>query len=462
MVHDTATKSNWRLEFGSESVLDDSNLLDYQGNLVHVWGVKDTQKTGSTPVLNVARMNYEGPRALSVGGEGLTGPQTVETVLLKFTDSGTDPWDGNGANLNTNPWYTSEVYGTSFPQIGDFWQKQSYGAISITGAVFGPFTLPHTRAYYCDGTTGCLGTSSSPPNVCGGFDLNAAASDGAAAADSVIDFTTIAGVNFFFNGWLDGCSWGGSHFYTQDSAGIKPTTWMADWGWQNIAVIGHEMGHMFGLPHGGSGVSGPYNDGTDVMSGLWDDCPGTNNPDATYGCLPPGLNMGYRNVLGWIPSNRILTTSSAYSIELFPRDVQSPASGNYMMVKIPIPGTGGLQYYTVEAARKSGGSTSYDQYLIATPGGGGAVGVIIREFNPARGDGRAAIVDLDGPDNCPSSFCDGAPDGNGDPDDAYGRRISGNTYYNLPHGVKITVLGSASSGGSTSRLRLVQSFTTLG
>ena len=88
--------------------------------------------------------------------------------------------------------------------------------------------MPHTQSHYTD----MIGTHGY--NVM----LGELYADCTGVASGAVNVGNYSGVNLMFNGTFGCCAWGGG--------GV---TWEPPWGWGNLAVMGHEMGHAFGLPH---------------------------------------------------------------------------------------------------------------------------------------------------------------------------------------------------------------------
>ncbi len=180
-------------------------------------------------------------------------------------------------------------------------------------------------------------------------------------------------VNLMFNDTFGPYAWGGW-------GGV---TWEPPWGWRNIAVICHEMGHAFGLPHSNNadGDVDPYDNPWDVMS----DAHGYALYDATYGAAGKHTISYHKDWLGWIPAARKAEVSTA-GVHRFDIDhLTFAGTGNLHMVKVQIPGSS--SFYTIEVRDR----TSYDGNL---PG----FAVILHEVDLGRQE-PAWLMDDDDPDN---------------------------------------------------------------
>ena len=88
-------------------------------------------------------------------------------------------------------------------------------------------------------------------NASGGlvFDFARASTDCTAVADADVFFPNFVGINMVFNGDLNGFAWGGGQTLALDGQTKSyRATWLPPWA-HNPAVMAHEMGHGFGLPH---------------------------------------------------------------------------------------------------------------------------------------------------------------------------------------------------------------------
>ena len=212
--------------------------------------------------------------------------------------------------------------------------------------------MPETELHYTpiDKTTGKKGKT----------DLDALATDCIAAADADVDFSLYSGINMMFNSNLDGFAWGGGKYLTLDGVSkIWSITWEPPWGYADISVIAHEMGHGFGLPHSTARDSShnwiyAYDSWWDVMSwDRWNCAAGSAFRDATYGCIPQNTISYHKDLLGVIPTAQKITVPPSTSATVILENLATPASSNYQMVKIPINGSA-TNFYTVEARRQTG------------------------------------------------------------------------------------------------------------
>jgi M6 family metalloprotease-like protein len=249
-----------------------------------------------------------------------------------------------------------------------YWRELSYENANLVGStVVGWFNMPQARADYLDGPGGQLNHAE-------------IAEDCTAAADAFVNFPDYLGINLMFNQDLDCCSWGGSSVLNRDGISrIYSITWMATWGWGNHNVMGHEMGHGFGLPHSSGPYTATYDSQWDVMSGGGTCSP----PDPTFGCLGVHTIGFHKDALGWIPDSRRYMATTGPDQSIFIERLAQPGTSGYLVAQIPIGGST-TNFYTVEARKFVG----FDQQV---PG----EAIVIHLVDTIRGDRLAQVVDVD-------------------------------------------------------------------
>lgn len=331
----------------------------------------------------------------TVTAQAVTGSKSWASILCRYGDS-------TGITPYPPSWFQPLLLGTSSPGIDHFWQETSYNNVNLAGStIVGWYNLPLPRSSYI--------LSNGEP------DFTRLSNDCSAAADAEINFPSYAGVNFLLNQDIDNCcAWGGSIFLNRDGVGqTYSATWMPPWGYENQDVLGHEMGHGFGLPHSSGPYSQTYDSKWDVMSGG-----GICSPlDATYGCVGVHTVSYHKDSLGWIPSSRkyLAPNNSDQTITL-ERLAQSGSSG-YLMAQIPIAGSS-TRFYTVEARNRVG----YDNQI---PGSA----VVIHKVDTTLGDRNAQVVDATV----------------GDPNDAGAQWISGETFVDSGNTIEVNVVSAAAT-----------------
>jgi hypothetical protein len=260
--------------------------------------------------------------------------------------------------------YFQGMYANVMPGLDHYWRAQSYGTVDVVGSTAaGWFTLPHNRAHYTDMISGSNYS----------IMLGALYDDCTGVAAGSVNLPSYVGVNLMFNETFGPYAWGGW-------GGV---TWEPPWGWRNVAVIGHEMGHAFGLPHSNNadGDGDPYDNPWDVMSSSWSYA----LSDPTYGTVGKHTISYHKDILGWIPAAR-KTTVSTPGYRVFDIDHLTLAgTTNLHLVRVEIPGSS--NFYTVEVRDRTG----YDGNL---PG----FAVILHEVDPGRQE-PAWLVDPVDPAN---------------------------------------------------------------
>jgi M6 family metalloprotease-like protein len=265
------------------------------------------------------------PAATDRAAPALSGNFKWLTVTCQFNDIPTQPKPLS---------FFAGMYANSYPGLDHYWREASYNAINLAGSsASGWHTLPNSNGYYSAGP-----------------DLVQLFYDCTALADPNVNFSEIYGVNLMLNGNLGCCAWGGSVWATLDGVTKAwPATWLPPWAFEKIAVIEHEMGHGFGLPHSYAG-NNPYGNPWDVMSMAEYNCAAATDP--LYGCVGQQTIAYNRHSLGWIPDERVITAGTGTTTFTLERTTQ-PGQTGYSMAVIPINGSTS-HYYTVEARQRVG------------------------------------------------------------------------------------------------------------
>ncbi|HEX6033843.1 MAG TPA: hypothetical protein VFY83_05380, partial [Anaerolineales bacterium] len=325
----------------------------------------------------------------------VTGSQKWISVMCKFQGNASEP-----KNLS----YFQNMYMNAYPGLDHYWRQQSYNLINTVGSTAsGWYTLPHPHSYYISG---------------GWFNLEQVAIDCTGVANASINFSNYAGINLMFNGELDGFAWGGGSYMTLDGVTkVWAMTWEPPWGYQNIAVLGHEMGHAFGLPHSSGNYGKTYDNEWDVMSDTWTGC--SRSQHVVYGCLGQHTISPYKDQLGWIPAAQKTTVNAGSSKTVVLEQLALPQTGNLKMVKIPIGGSS-TRFYTVEARRRTG-------YDVQLPGNA----IIIHEVDTTRYESPAHVIDADN---------------NGATGDAGAMWTTGEIFRNNTYKISLAVLGATTTG----------------
>lgn len=351
-----------------------------RGARVRIHGV---ERDGTIHAARVERAQG-GSGSASGSGEvwAITGSTPWRVLLCKYSDIATEP--------NPLSYYTSLMDGT-YPRMDHYWKAQSYNLINLTGTTAHNWlTLPQTQAFYTNPANTDFTNLMNLWDAC------------TAAHNASVNFATAHGVIIMVNGTVTGGAggWGGfSDSRTLDGVTkFWPSTWMprnpstcCHW----PGVLGHEMGHGYGLPHSSAQ---PYTDGSgnqdyqsdwDVMSS------GFFNAGATYAPYEQagtGTVSYHKDKLGWVSAAQKFTPASGTTtdIVLWPLGDGAPPGSQRLMAQLPIPSS--THYYTVEARRKR----AQPYYDFGLP----SEGVVIHEVDPDSGvAGRPAdalVVDLDG------------------------------------------------------------------
>jgi hypothetical protein len=426
----TATLTGWlTVIWGDGEPGSDYSTMEYWLNQdsgeVTVLLIDDKliSKAGGLLAVNGKRVTVSGPLRLAAAGAGPTTLQVESLTLLETDMSAAGVSAGQGiATTGNQRWisilckfsdvpaepnplsYFQGMYSSARPGLDHYWRELSYNRVNLQGSTaVGWFTLPQPRSYYVGSTA----------------NLDQLANDCIAVADPVVFFPNYQGINLMFNDELDCCAWGGWRFLDRDEQYRRyGITWLPPWGYQNISVIAHEMGHAFGLPHSSGPYNTSYDSQWDVMSNTWQTCNRSGGRDNTFGCLGQHTIAFHKNMLGWITPTLIYTVTPFSQAVITLTNIAAPVPGRYLMVRLPQGSPN--RFKTIEARRRIG----YD-----TPLPGDAV--IIHDVDTTRWDRRAQVVDIDN---------------NGNPNDAGAMWTVGELFTDVANGVAIRVAAQTADG----------------
>lgn len=258
----------------------------------------------------------EREESLSIERIPTTGTPNFLVILVNFSDIAFS--QSNVTSMQNQITQTNYTANGATGSVRDYFFDNSMGLLNANFSVVGPYTLPHTRAYY--GSSTAISHDTLPQQMAydavnlANNDVNFANFDN--DNDGYVDMVHIvyAGLGQH-NGGGEDAIWAHAWIFGQElsldntslfryscSPELK-TEYLVD----GIGTICHEMGHVLGLPdfydtdYDNSG-------GYSVNLGNWDlmSSGGYNNG----GLTPPSLTGLEREILGWVSPTIINSTTS--------------------------------------------------------------------------------------------------------------------------------------------------------
>lgn len=307
------------------------------------------------------------------------GAKSVAVVLLNFTDDQRQPWTIDQAR---------QVLFDGTTSVNAYYQDASDGQVSVTGDVFGYVTI-------------------AKDNV--GCDWSQWGADARAAA--LAAGVPLGNYTYTVYAWprTSLCGWAGLGYLPGTSSYID--------GYLDTRVVGHELGHNFGVHHASSlscvsGTGAPTAvDGTCTASEYGD-------PYSIMGSSTRLHNNWHRAQLGW--SMGTVTATTTLSTTLAPADVGTGTR----LVRVP---RGDGTYLNLEYRQPTG---LFDNFSSLSPVVGG---VSVRVAPDTGSIVQSQLIDVS--PTSPSSF-----------DDPVIK--PGSSFTDPKTGVTISVLSASSSGAS--------------
>jgi len=351
--------------FLGEALGQSVDLVDLNGRRVVIQGEwRTTSAPGDdTLIFNVHSIRPEIEAGARGPADAIAGTQPWVSILCKFADETAEPKPLS---------FFQEMYAGTYPGLDNYWRELSYDTINLAGSVaVGWYTLRQPTSYYVYDVDGDGDDD---------LDFGRLAEDCTAAADADVYFPDFAGINLMMNSTPFFFYYGGSWRLTIDGV---TQVWRMTWIWSgvygnNLALIEHEMGHGFGLPH--SGTYGGNDNFWDVM-GFGTGWPGIDDP--VFGRLGIHTIAHHKDILGWIPADKKLEVGAGGSATVRLERLANPMTDNYRLIKIPIAGSAS-RFYTLEARKWEG-------HDAGVPG----EAVIIHEVDTNRSP-PAHLLDFDG------------------------------------------------------------------
>jgi M6 family metalloprotease-like protein len=311
----------------------------------------------------------------------------------------------------------TQLIGGTYPGLGDYFREVSNGNYSLAGsAAAGWFPLPQPLAYY---------------NPLGQVDPVRMYSDCMGAADGSVYFPDYAGVVMVLNGDILGTG----YYRAFSSQGTIPVTidgttrgyrlvFVSAAAAGNQFVWAHSVGHTLDLRH----TSGPppYNP-VPAPSSFWDMMAKGGFSD---GSNPPRIAVHlagvHKYLLGWLAPARVYQAAAGTDAVIpLERSAQPTPNSDFLLAVVPIPGAGG-KYYTVETRKAAGYDRLGDSALAGS-------GVVIHRVRPDSLDPIAEVVDRDD---------------NGNPNDAGGFLVPGQSFQDALNRITIAVVGAGTTNYS--------------
>lgn len=226
----------------------------------------------------------------------VSGDQKTLVILANFTDKAV------GCSAET---VRNAVFGAT-GSVDQIYRQSSRGAVTFSGEVVGPFTIPYSSSSTCDYRT--WGTAAD-----------------AAAKAAGIDVTKYTRISYAIpsNG---NCGWSG----VANVGGTPPTrSWVAQC--SSAGLFAHEIGHNLRFKHA-STPSSEYGDASDPMG---------NIPRVQ-------LNGANKAMAGWLSPGNVIDAGSSGSYSLAP--LAAPDTGAAQVVRLRKASTNEYYYVSLRQA----------------------------------------------------------------------------------------------------------------
>jgi M6 family metalloprotease-like protein len=279
----------------------DPPTMLHTGMRVEVRGVQ----VGETLELNSGDSLSPASGAPAVSGNPM-GQHRVLVIMVNFQDKQTQP-------------FTQELaQSVMFTTTSDFYREASYDQTWLTGDVYGWFTIPVSYTT-CDTT---------------------------AIADFAKQAAVAAGANlsaydhYVYAFPQNACTWQG-----RASVGGAPSeAWINEW--FELGIVGHELGHNFGLYHSRSMDCGAASIGTNCTTSEYGD-----TLDLMGAANSAHFNLFQKERLGWTnsgssPPITTVTSSGTYWLDAYEQVSMNPKG--LKILKSTDPVTGMKTWYYIE------------------------------------------------------------------------------------------------------------------
>ena len=277
------------------------------------------------PVLAMSGADNDG--STYAASTSSAGDKRLAVLLVNFNADARQPW---------TPAAARDVVFDSASSAAAYWNEVSNGKMSLSGDVFGYFTL------------------SNPTSTC---DYNGWLTAAQAAARAAgVDLDSYTNIMLAFP-WQSSCPWGGLGSLS------GPYTWLN--GSLSIYLVVHELGHNFGAHHA-SALS--CTDASGGRVALSDTCTSSEYGDP-YDVMGSGSRHGntfHRRLWGFLDTSDQQTVTSTGTYTLAPAPV---AGGSPRILRVARPSG---SYFYVEYRRPYG---TFDAYSASSPA---VNGVMIR------------------------------------------------------------------------------------
>jgi len=230
--------------------------------------------------------NGQGVETLSVAQATVSGLQSTLVLLLNFLD----------VALECTPQAVNGLMFQDPASVNTLYQEASYGNVTFTGNVGGPYTINYLSTDPCD------------------YNAWAAAADAAATA---------AGFNLSQYAHLvyvipkkHTCTWAGWGTY----GGSPSRAWIA---YCDVAdIYAHELGHNFNMRHASTPTC-EYCDISDVMG--------------YSGIGLRQVNAAHKDQMGWLPPSKVVLATANMTVNIAPLELYPGATAWPQALKIRAP-----------------------------------------------------------------------------------------------------------------------------